>query len=163
MVTWGVRSITGALLAGLTFALFPQLFSQYHWLIVVVLLLILFGMANQSRAGMITAGVLLAVGLVVYFGFHSVTDTITKRVGEVPTTLFGFGAIMVAREPRGVLYDAKNAAWSAGRSGPPSAARTHARARAGAGMSGRHEPGPSRPRAGRRDRRRVRSQAATSP
>jgi branched-chain amino acid transport system permease protein len=107
VVTWGVRSVTGALLGGLTFALFPQLFSQYHWLIVVVLLLILFGMANQSKAGMVTAGVLLAVGVVVYFGFDSVTDTITKRVGEVPTVFFGFGAIMVAREPRGVLYDAK--------------------------------------------------------
>jgi branched-chain amino acid transport system permease protein len=58
VVTWGVRSVAGALLAGLAFAVFPQLFSEYlpsGWL-------------------------------------------------EVPTILFGLGAIALAREPRGVLF-----------------------------------------------------------
>jgi branched-chain amino acid transport system permease protein len=107
VVTWGVRSVTGALLGGLSFALFPQLFAEYHWLIVVILLLILFGMANQSKAGLITAVSLLVVGVTAVLVSDSVTSTVTDHIGEVPTTLFGFGAIMVAREPRGVLYDAK--------------------------------------------------------
>jgi branched-chain amino acid transport system permease protein len=107
VVTWGMRSVTGALLGGLSFALFPQLFHEYHWLIVVILLLILFGMANQSRAGLVTAATLFIVGAVVLLAFDGVTDTVTDHIGEVPTALFGFGAIMVAREPRGVLYDAK--------------------------------------------------------
>jgi branched-chain amino acid transport system permease protein len=58
-VTWGVRSITGALLAGLTFAVLPQLFSQHlhgGWL-------------------------------------------------EVPTLLFGLGAIGLARDPRGIVHN----------------------------------------------------------
>ena len=58
VVTWGVRSIAGALLAGLTFAIFPQLASEHlsgAWL-------------------------------------------------ELPTVLFGLGAIGLAREPRGLMH-----------------------------------------------------------
>jgi branched-chain amino acid transport system permease protein len=58
VVTWGVRSITGALVAGLTFAVLPALFSQYlhgNWL-------------------------------------------------EVPTMMFGLGAIGLARDPRGAMH-----------------------------------------------------------
>jgi branched-chain amino acid transport system permease protein len=58
VVTWGVRSIAGALLAGLSFAVFPQLASEHlsgAWL-------------------------------------------------ELPTVLFGLGAIGLAREPRGVVH-----------------------------------------------------------
>ncbi|HMG40495.1 MAG TPA: ABC transporter permease [Acidimicrobiales bacterium] len=56
-VTWGVRSITGALLAGVAFSVFPALFSSY----------------------------------------------VSDSYAEVPTMLFGLGAIMVAREPRGIV------------------------------------------------------------
>jgi branched-chain amino acid transport system permease protein len=58
VVTWGVRSIAGALLAGLTYAILPQLASEHlsgAWL-------------------------------------------------ELPTVLFGLGAIGLAREPRGVVH-----------------------------------------------------------
>ena len=58
VVTWGVRSIAGALIAGLSFAVFPQLVSEHlsgAWL-------------------------------------------------ELPTVLFGLGAIGLAREPRGVVH-----------------------------------------------------------
>jgi branched-chain amino acid transport system permease protein len=57
VVTWGLRSVVGALLAGVAFSLFPALFSAY------------------------------------------VPDT----YAEVPVMLFGLGAIMVAREPRGIV------------------------------------------------------------
>ena len=62
VVTWGVRSIAGALLAGLTFAIFPQLASEHlsgAWL-------------------------------------------------ELPTVLFGLGAIGLAGEPRGVIHQIVN-------------------------------------------------------
>jgi branched-chain amino acid transport system permease protein len=107
VVTWGVRSVTGALLGGLAYALFPQIFLEYEWTILVILLLILFGMANQSRAGAVTAGLLLVLGVAGLTLTDTVKDTVLDHIGEVPITLFGFGAIMVAREPRGVLYDAK--------------------------------------------------------
>jgi branched-chain amino acid transport system permease protein len=58
VVTWGVRSVAGALLAGLAFAVMPQLFSQH-----------------------LSGGWL-----------------------EVPTMLFGLGAIGLARDPRGVIH-----------------------------------------------------------
>lgn len=57
VVTWGVRSPIGALLAGLSFTVMPQLFSEHlsgEWL-------------------------------------------------EVPTILFGLGAIGLARDPRGIV------------------------------------------------------------
>jgi branched-chain amino acid transport system permease protein len=56
-VTWGVRSIVGALLAGVAFSVFPALFSAY----------------------------------------------VSETYAEVPIMLFGLGAIMVAREPRGIV------------------------------------------------------------
>jgi branched-chain amino acid transport system permease protein len=58
VVTWGVRSPVGALVAGLSFVVLPFLFSQHlsgAWL-------------------------------------------------EVPTMMFGLGAIGLAREPRGAIY-----------------------------------------------------------
>ena len=62
VVTWGLRSIAGALLAGLSYAVFPQLASEHlsgAWL-------------------------------------------------ELPTVLFGLGAIALAREPRGVVHQIVN-------------------------------------------------------
>ena len=58
-VTWGVRSVTGALVAGLSFTVLPQL----------------------------------------------VTDHLSGRWLNMPTLLFGLGAIALAREPRGIVYD----------------------------------------------------------
>ena len=57
VVTWGMRSVVGALLAGVAFSLVPALFSAY----------------------------------------------VPDSYAEVPTMLFGLGAIMVAREPRGIV------------------------------------------------------------
>jgi branched-chain amino acid transport system permease protein len=58
VVTWGVQSIAGALLAGLAFAVFPQLVSEH----------------------------------------------LSQTWAELPTVLFGLGAIGLAREPRGIVY-----------------------------------------------------------
>jgi branched-chain amino acid transport system permease protein len=60
VVTWGVRSITGALLAGLAFAAFPQLIVEHL-------------SGSETWRGL-------------------------------PTILFGLGAIGLAREPRGIVY-----------------------------------------------------------
>jgi branched-chain amino acid transport system permease protein len=62
VVTWGVRSIVGALIAGIIFVVAPQLVSLH----------------------------------------------LTEGWTEVPTMLFGLGAIALAREPRGVLFDVVN-------------------------------------------------------
>ncbi len=62
VVTWGVRSVVGALIAGLLFAVIPQLVSLH----------------------------------------------LSEGWTDVPTMLFGLGAIALAREPRGVLFDVAN-------------------------------------------------------
>jgi branched-chain amino acid transport system permease protein len=76
MVTWGVRSITGALLAGLSFTVLPQL----------------------------------------------VADHLSGRWLNLPTLLFGLGAIALAHEPRGIVFDVTN------RRGERRAARARRRA-----------------------------------
>jgi len=62
VVTWGIRSILGALLAGLSFTIIPQFF----------------------------------------------TDHLSGRWLNLPTLLFGLGAIALAREPRGIIADVVN-------------------------------------------------------
>ena len=62
VVTWGVRSVVGALIAGIIFVVAPQLVSLY----------------------------------------------LSEGWTDVPTMLFGLGAIALAREPRGVLFDVVN-------------------------------------------------------
>lgn len=62
VVTWGVRSIVGALIAGIIFVVAPQLVSLH----------------------------------------------LTEGWADVPTMLFGLGAIALAREPRGVIFDVVN-------------------------------------------------------
>ena len=65
VVTWGVRSVIGALLAGLAFVVFPQLPTLFN-------------------------------------------QTPPSWWGEITPILFGLGAIFVAREPRGVVFDTLN-------------------------------------------------------
>jgi branched-chain amino acid transport system permease protein len=65
VVTWGVRSTIGALLAGLAFVVFPQLPAV-------------------------------------------INQTPPSWWGDVTPILFGLGAILVAREPRGVVFDTIN-------------------------------------------------------
>jgi branched-chain amino acid transport system permease protein len=62
VVTWGVRSVVGALIAGIIFVVAPQLVSLH----------------------------------------------LSDGWADVPTLLFGLGAIALAREPRGVIFDVVN-------------------------------------------------------
>jgi branched-chain amino acid transport system permease protein len=169
VVTWGVRSVVGAVLAGMIYAIAPQRLS-------VILILILFfilgglfvrlllnrGYRNPLGAIAMAALVVLALGgsiwvwdnvtnedavdvilvaialaaallialrvlrmktsnraipvaiaLVVAAVGIAVATQLTglelgDRTADVPTLLFGLGAIGLAREPRGVLYDMVN-------------------------------------------------------
>ena len=60
--TWGIRSVLGALIAAMLFAVVPQLFAEH----------------------------------------------LSASYADVPTLLFGLGAIGLARQPRGVLFDIVN-------------------------------------------------------
>jgi branched-chain amino acid transport system permease protein len=116
VVTWGVRSVAGALLAGLAYALFPQLFSQYPWVVLVLFGLIALGVANQVRrpwAVRLARAVALAMvvgALLVATDVWDKVPLVGGHVNEVATAMFGLGAITVAREPRGVVYQAARGA-----------------------------------------------------
>jgi hypothetical protein len=166
VVTWGVRSVLGALLAGLLFAVAPQ---ELAIILVIPLLFVVVGFISRlamerklaTPAGALIAVVLIAVGIVgtkvlldvedpanlmlaaVAFGagigaFVRIAKSgkirtpmgaaavvvlvavvggiialllgldLTESVGEVPTLLFGLGAIFLAGEPRGVLFNFVN-------------------------------------------------------
>jgi ABC-type branched-subunit amino acid transport system permease subunit len=175
VVTWGVRSVIGALMAGLLFSLIQQrlmllvvmiflfvtvgifvrllLAKRYEttrgvvvmaavgviavagsWLLLVLdnsdlehqtelaarilLLLVFLGVAAPIAARLVLRkayrtplGALgtLAMLAVVVVGIGVVLDAdLSHSAHEVPTMMFGLGAIFLAREPRGVIYDMVN-------------------------------------------------------
>jgi branched-chain amino acid transport system permease protein len=170
IVTWGVRSVPGALLAGLLFAIAPfklaaililpvifltggfftrLLLSKAYRKPVGALLMALFlvvgalasyrmwtKMSDDTAVHIVLAILALVVGLLVGLrlrripslganlrtailviaiaagvggAYYTTTlDLSLETVKEVPTMLFGLGAIFLAREPRGVLYDMVN-------------------------------------------------------
>jgi branched-chain amino acid transport system permease protein len=169
VVTWGVRSVVGALLAGMILAISPQklcvilililffiagglfvrlfLGKQYRKPLGVIamaaLVLIAFGgaawlwdnLSNDDTVSLILVAISLAaaafvirrilrlpianraipIAIAVVVAIIGVIVAIQaaglelgERSTEVPTMLFGLGAIGLAREPRGVLYDMVN-------------------------------------------------------
>ena len=70
VVTWGVRSVVGAIIAGIVFVVIPQWVTLHYSV----------------------------------FGIF----TLSEGWQDVPTLLFGLGAIALAREPRGVIFDVAN-------------------------------------------------------
>jgi len=169
IVTWGVRSTIGALLAGLLFAVSPLKLSS---ILILVLTFVLGGLfvrlllskqykkplgaiamalfvvvdvvgsvllwnevSNPDAVSIILVLLALAVTLILVLrfrrmeianrGVRMVVPIVLVIAGvvaavllagvdlgtsytEVPTMLFGLGAIGLAREPRGVLYDMVN-------------------------------------------------------
>jgi branched-chain amino acid transport system permease protein len=169
IVTWGVRSVVGALLAGLLFAISPLKLAS---ILILVLTFVLGGffvrfllsklykkplgaiamalfvvadvvgsvllwnhVSNTDAVSIILVLLALAVTLILVLRFRRLEITnqavriavpiVLAIIGvvvaillagldlgtsatEVPTMLFGLGAIGLAREPRGVLYDMVN-------------------------------------------------------
>jgi branched-chain amino acid transport system permease protein len=169
VVTWGVRSVIGALLAGMIFAIAPTRLSiilililffiagglftrlllgkQYRKpigaLAMAALVVLAFGgsawmwdnLSNDDTVSVILVAISLAAALLIILrlvrlqvanraipiaiavvvgiiGVIVATQAAGLELGdrsaEVPTMLFGLGAIGLAREPRGVLYDMVN-------------------------------------------------------
>jgi len=111
VVTWGVRSVVGALLAGIIFAVVPQ---QLSLILVLVLLLTAFGILSNL---VVTRRIRHPLGAVVAFVVVLVAVIGTSQLinvevpdswVDVPTLLFGLGAVLLAREPRGVLFNMVN-------------------------------------------------------
>ena len=169
VVTWGVRSVVGALLAGMIFAIAPSrlcillililffivggfvarlaLSKQYKKpigaLAIAALVVLAFGgsawmwdnLSNDDTVSVVLVLISLAAALMIILRIMRLPVTnraipiaisvvvaiagvilatqaagleLGDRASEVPTMLFGLGAIGLAREPRGVLYDMVN-------------------------------------------------------
>jgi branched-chain amino acid transport system permease protein len=169
VVTWGVRSVVGALLAGMIFAVSPTKLSVILVLVVVMVaggffvrllmggayrkpfgvlamvalpVLALGGAAwiwdnvtNDEAVSVILVAMALAVTVLLVLRLRRLPNAnrpvpivlsvvvvvvgvvlavagagleLGEQTAEVPTMLFGLGAIALAREPRGVLYDMVN-------------------------------------------------------
>jgi branched-chain amino acid transport system permease protein len=111
VVTWGVRSVVGALLAGVIFAVIPQ---QLNLLLVMILLFVVVGLLarlvlTRDIAKWWGAALTVALLVVAVIGAKVLADVeVPESWAEVPTLLFGLGAVALARQPRGVLFDAVN-------------------------------------------------------
>jgi len=115
VVTWGIRSIVGAVVAGLVFAVVPQ---QLSFILVIIVVFFVMGMLARLAAsqrlrtplGMAGAVAIVGVGVVaavLLLDVEIFADS-TDLQADVPTLLFGLGAIFLARQPRGVLFDVVN-------------------------------------------------------
>jgi predicted ABC-type sugar transport system permease subunit len=175
VVTWGMRSVIGALMAGLIYSLVQQ---RLMLLIVMVFLFVIVGIfvgqllskKYQTPRGLVTMAVIailgvlgsmwlwgihsddleqqtewaahalllgvwlgvtlglfvrlirqkkylsplgavltIAAGILVVGGAYIILDAnLAESALEVPTMMFGLGAVGLAREPRGVIYDMVN-------------------------------------------------------
>jgi hypothetical protein len=112
VVTWGVRSVLGALVAGIVFAVVPQKLS---FILVIAVVLITGGFLARlvvsrrirTPSGVAAAVALVAAGvggtwLLVGVQVHETIAGVSTR--DLPTLLFGLGAVFLAREPRGVFF-----------------------------------------------------------
>ena len=111
VVTWGVRSVVGALAAGIHFAVAPVKLSL---LLVMILFFVIGGaLGRMVLSGRIRTRVGTAVGVVmVVVGVVGTRVLLEVEVPEswadVPTMLFGLGAVFLAKEPRGVIFNIVN-------------------------------------------------------
>jgi uncharacterized membrane protein len=104
--------VVGALLAGIIFAVIPQ---QLSLILVLVLLFVAIGALSNlvvTRRIFTWVGGAIAVAVVVIaiYGTSVLIDVeIPDSWVDVPTLLFGLGAVFLAREPRGAVFQLVNA------------------------------------------------------
>src|SRR4029453_14298489 len=103
--------------AGLSYRMWPKTSDDTAVHIILVALSLVLGLLVVLRILRLqTAEKPVRIGLAVLFGaiaigvatFLAGLDLAETTVKEVPTMLFGLGAILLAREPRGVVYNMVN-------------------------------------------------------
>jgi branched-chain amino acid transport system permease protein len=120
VVTWGIRSVLGALMAAILYVVVSPPTNKLSFILVIIVVFVLMGMTARlvgSRAIYTPRGVVAAV-LLYAAGIAAIVLLLPIDVKEeidlgsawdyVPTLLFGLGAVFLARQPRGVLFDVMN-------------------------------------------------------
>jgi hypothetical protein len=103
--------------AGLSYRMWTKTSDDTAVHVILVLLALVLGLLvvrrmlrlekveKPMRVGLAVAAGVVAVGAAVFLAGLDLAETTVK---EVPTMLFGLGAIMLAREPRGAIYNMVN-------------------------------------------------------
>lgn len=120
VVTWGVRSVLGALMAAILYVVVSPPTNKLSFIFVIIVVFVLMGMTARlvgSRMIYTPRGVMLAV-LLYGVGITAIVLLLPINVKDeidlgsawdyIPTLLFGLGAVFLARQPRGVLFDVMN-------------------------------------------------------
>src|SRR5262245_51354136 len=120
VVTWGIRSVVGALMAAILYVVVSPPTNKLSFILVIIVVFVMMGMTARligSRLIYTPKGIALAVLLYVA-GITAIVLLLPIDVKEeidlgaawdyVPTLLFGLGAVFLARQPRGVLFDVMN-------------------------------------------------------
>jgi branched-chain amino acid transport system permease protein len=120
VVTWGIRSVLGALMAAILYVVVSPPTNKISFILVIIVVFVLMGLTARligSRAIYAPKGIAAAVVLYVA-GIAAIILVLPIDVKDeidlgaawdyVPTLLFGLGAVFLARQPRGVLFDVIN-------------------------------------------------------
>ena len=120
VVTWGIRSVLGALMAAILYVVVSPPTNKLSFILVIIVVFAMMGMTARlvgSRAIYTPRGVVLAV-LLYAAGIAAIVLVLPIDVKDeidlgtawdyIPTLLFGLGAVFLARQPRGVLFDVMN-------------------------------------------------------
>jgi branched-chain amino acid transport system permease protein len=120
VVTWGIRSVLGALMAAILYVVVSPPTNKLSFILVIIVVFVLMGMTARligSRVIYTPRGVLAAI-LLYAAGITAIVLLLPIDVKEeidlgtawdyIPTLLFGLGAVFLARQPRGVLFDVMN-------------------------------------------------------
>ncbi|MBM3672208.1 MAG: hypothetical protein FJW86_08535 [Actinobacteria bacterium] len=116
VVTWGVRSVLGALMAGILYVVVSPPTDKLSFIFVIIVVFAMMGETARligskaiytARGALLGVGV-LAVGITAIVLLLPVEIELSEKAKEVPTLLFGLGAVFLARQPRGVLFDVMN-------------------------------------------------------
>jgi branched-chain amino acid transport system permease protein len=120
VVTWGIRSVLGALMAAILYVVVSPPTNKLSFILVIIVVFIMMGLTARligSRLIFTPKGAVLAA-LLSIVGIAAIVLLLPINVKEeidlgtawdyVPTLLFGLGAVFLARQPRGVLFDVMN-------------------------------------------------------
>lgn len=120
VVTWGIRSVVGALMAAILYVALQAPTNKLSLIFVMIVVFVMMGMtarlfgsgAIRSAKGIGLAVALYVVGITLILVILPINIREEIDLGTawdyIPTILFGLGAVFLAKQPRGVLFDVMN-------------------------------------------------------
>jgi branched-chain amino acid transport system permease protein len=120
VVTWGIRSVIGALMAAVLYVVVSPPTNKLSFIFVIIVVFVMMGMTARlvgskmiyTQKGMVLVGLLYAGGITAIYFLLGIDVKEEIDLGSawdyIPTIMFGLGAVFLAKQPRGVLFDVNN-------------------------------------------------------